>query len=125
MQHVVRGQVFEIKRETIICHTGQSRSETVYGITSHSAEQASAERLLELNQAHWGIENGSHYRRDVTFGEDGCRMKSKNAAEALAVFNNLAIRLISHAGWTNTAQARRYYDADFGKALRLIFGAPS
>ncbi|MGE0130590.1 MAG: ISAs1 family transposase, partial [Blastocatellales bacterium] len=59
-----------------------------------------------------------------TFGEDRCRMKSKTAAEALSVFNNLAIRLISHAGWANTAQARRLYDANIGKALRLILRAP-
>lgn len=119
------GQVFEIKRETLICNTGQTRGETVYGITSHSVEQAAAKTLLEINRAHWGIENGSHYRRDVTFGEDGCRMKSRIAAEALSVFNNLAIRLICHAGWTNTAQARRHYDANIGKALRLVLGAPS
>lgn len=119
------GQVFEIKRETIICNTGQTRSETVYGITSHSVEKADAKTLLEINRAHWGIENGSHYRRDVTFGEDRCRMKSKIAAQALSVFNNLAIRLIRHAGWTNAAQARRHYDANIGKALRLIIGAPS
>jgi len=119
------GQVFEIKRETIICKTGQTRSETVYGITSHTVEKAGAKTLLEINRAHWGIENGSHYRRDVTFGEDRCRVKSKTAAEALAVFNNLAIRLICHAGWANTAQARRHYDANIGKALRLILGAPS
>lgn len=118
------GQVFEIKRETIICNTGQTRSETVYGITSHSDKKADAKTLLEINRAHWGIENGSHYRRDVTFAEDRCRMKSKVAAEALAVFNNLAIRLICHAGWENTAQARRHYDANIGKALRLIFRAP-
>lgn len=118
------GQVFEIKRETIICNTGQTRSERVYGITSHSVEKADAKTLLEINRAHWGIENGSHYRRDVTFGEDRCRMKSKTEAQALSVFNNLAIRLISHAGWINTAQARRHYDANIGKALRLVLGAP-
>jgi predicted transposase YbfD/YdcC len=117
-------QVFEIKRETIICNTGQIRNETVYGITSHSVDRADAKTLLEINRAHWGIENGSHYRRDVTFGEDRCRMKSKTAAQALSVFNNLAIGLICHAGWRNTAQARRHYDAKIGKALRLILGNP-
>jgi predicted transposase YbfD/YdcC len=118
-------QVFEITRETIICNTGQIRTETVYGMTSHSVEKADAERLLELNRTHWGIENGLHYRRDVTFGEDRCRIKSRAAAEALAVFNNLAIGLIRHGGWTNAAQARRHYDAKIGEALRLILGSPS
>jgi predicted transposase YbfD/YdcC len=118
-------QVFEIKRETIICNTGQTRSETVYGITPHSVEKADAKPLLEINHAHWGIENGSHCRRDVTFCEDRCRMKSKTDAEALSVFNNLAIRLICHASWANAARARRHYDANIGEALRLILGVPT
>lgn len=117
-------QVFEIKRETIILSTGKTRSETIYGITSHRAEKADAAKLLELNRAHWGIENGSHYRRDVTFKEDHCRMKSYAAAEALAVFNNLAIALICHDGWENAAKARRHYGANIGKALRVILESP-
>lgn len=118
-------QVFEIKRERYICRTGQTTTETVYGLTSHSKQRASAASLLQLNRSHWGIENGLHYRRDVTFGEDRCRISSKSAAQALAVFNNLAIRLIAQAGWTNAAQARRYYDGNIGEALRLILAAPS
>ena len=117
-------QVFEIKRETTICNTEQTRSEIVYGITSHSVDRAGAAKLLELNRAHWGIENGLHYRRDVTFAEDRCRMKSKTAAEALAVFNNLAIAMLLHDGRENVAKARRHYGANVGKALRLIFRKP-
>ena len=73
--------------------------------------EADAERLPELARAHWAIENGLHYRRDVTFKEDSCRMQSHTAAEALAVCNNLALGLIRHAGWNNVAEARRFYDA--------------
>jgi len=118
-------QVFELQRERYLCRTGQTTTETVDGLTSHSLKQASAASLLQLNRSHWGIEKGLHYRRDVTFGEDRCRLTSKTAAEALAVFNNLAIRLISQAGWINAAQARRHYDGNIGEALRLILGAPS
>lgn len=118
-------QVFEIKRERYICRTGQTTTETGYGLTSHAKQRASAASLLHLNRSHWGIENELHYRRDVTFGEDRCRITSKRAAEALAVFNNLAIRLISQAGWRNAAQARRYYDGNIGEALQLILDAPS
>lgn len=117
------GQVFEVKRETTILNTGKTRSEVVYGITSHKAEVAGAAKLLELNRGHWGIENGSHYRRDVTFKEDKVRMKSYIAAEVLAVFNNLAITVIHNQGWENAAQARRHYNANIGKALTLIFGS--
>ncbi|TMQ32007.1 MAG: transposase, partial [Planctomycetota bacterium] len=34
-----------------------------------------ARRLLELTRGHWGIENRLHYVRDVTLGEDGCRVR--------------------------------------------------
>ena len=37
------------------------------------------------------IENGVHYRRDVSFGEDRCRVRHRNGAEVLATLRNLAI----------------------------------
>jgi len=96
-----------------------------YGITSLAPMAADATRLLELTRSHWAIENGLHYRRDVTFKEDSCRMKSHRAAEALAVCNNLALGLIRHAGWDNVAEARRFYDAYPAQALQLILKPPS
>ncbi len=71
-------------------NTEEEREDALYGITSLGPMEADAQRLLELMRAHWSIENGLHYRRDVTFKEDACRMKSHTAAEALAVCNNLA-----------------------------------
>jgi len=42
-------------------------------------------------RGHWSaIENGTHYRRDVTLGEDACRTASRKGAPALASFRNLA-----------------------------------
>ena len=40
------------------------------GIASLSAQVANPARLLDLVRQHWGIENGLHYRRDVTFQVD-------------------------------------------------------
>ncbi len=118
------GQVFELEREITDCRTQQTRSEKVCGLTSLPATKADPARLLQLTRGHWSIENGLHYRRDVTFGEDRCRMKSHTAAEALAVINNLTLGLIRHAGWSNVAEARRYYAAQLGAALQLIILAP-
>ena len=86
--------------------------------------EADATQLLKMTRGHWGIENGLHYRRDVTFKEDSCRMKSHRAAEALAVCNNLALGLIRHAGWDNVAEARRFYAANIEQALQLILSPP-
>jgi predicted transposase YbfD/YdcC len=119
------GQAFQLARQVYVCRSGQERSETVYGLTSLPALEASPARLLELTRGHWSIENGLHYRRDVTFQEDACRMKSHTAAQALAVCNNLALGLLRHVGWENLAAARRYYEARLDEALGLILRAPS
>lgn len=36
-----------------------------------------AERAAAAIRAHWGIENTSHYARDVTLGEDRSRIRTK------------------------------------------------
>ena len=78
------------------------------------------ERLLELIRAEWGIENGLHYRRDVTFREDKTRMTCKHKARAMACINNLIIALFCKQGFSNHARARRFYDANPFAALSLI-----
>lgn len=64
---------------------GQQEVETVWVITSLSAEQADAARLLELTRQYWSIENGTHYRLDVSAGEDRCRVRHPIAATVLGV----------------------------------------
>jgi len=58
--------------------------ETAYGITSLRKEEASAERLLELNRGHWEIENRIHYVRDVTFDGDRSQICKGNGAHIMA-----------------------------------------
>lgn len=46
--------------------------------------------MMALIRGHWSaIENGTHYRRDVTLGEDACRTASRNGAAVLASLRNL------------------------------------
>ncbi len=118
-------QVFVLHRTRTEMRRGKVTTQTVYGITSLSPLAASATDLLTLTRQHWSIENGLHYRRDVTFGEDACRMKSPRAAQCMAVFNNLVIGLLRWLGWENCAQARRHYDAHGEEALQLIQGVSS
>jgi predicted transposase YbfD/YdcC len=113
-------QVFKITRWSQQVKTGKVSEQTIYGITSGSVEEFPAEELLKLTREHWGIENGLHYRRDVTFKEDACRQTSKKGGRVLAVLNNLTIGLLRKKGWENIAKARRYYDALIDKALSLI-----
>ena len=86
-------QGFELTRERTI--RGQTTVEVVYGITSLSAERADAAALLNVVRDHWGIENALHYVRDVTLGEDACRVRSGSAPQVLAALRNTVVYLLS------------------------------
>jgi predicted transposase YbfD/YdcC len=118
-------QVFKLERRRVLGVTGEIQTEVVYGVTSLTAQAASPQRLLALNRGHWGIENGLHYRRDVTLREDAGRTKFKRFGQVIASLNNLIIGLTIGRGWTNLAQARRYYEAHPDLALKLLFQRPS
>lgn len=118
-------QVFRVERQTELVAQGKTRGEIVCGVTSLSPQAAPAERLLQLVRQHWGIENGLHYRRDVTFHEDAGRTKNWNLAQAFAVIHNLVLALLVHAGHSNVAQARRHYAAHPDQALRLLCAPPT
>ena len=62
-----------------------------YYATSLTVDQGDEAQLLELIRGHWSaIENGTHYRRDVTLGEDANRTVHRHGAAVLASLRNLA-----------------------------------
>ena len=69
---------------------GRQEVETVWLVTSLSAAQADAARLLELARQYWSIENGTHYRLDVSSGEDRCRVRHPVAATVLGIMRRAA-----------------------------------
>ena len=59
--------------------------------TSLAFQERDEQQLLAAIRGHWSaIENGTHYRRDVTFAEDACRTANRNGAAVLASLRNLA-----------------------------------
>jgi hypothetical protein len=90
-------QVCRLTRERIV--HGKTSIETVYAITSLTADEAGAERLLTLSRQHWGIENELHYVRDVTCREDQARTNAGNAPQVLAAMRNTALTLIRRLGF--------------------------
>ena len=66
-------------------NSGRQEVETIWIITSLSAAQADAARLLELVRQYWSIENGTHYPLDVSAGEDRCRVRHPVAATVLGL----------------------------------------
>lgn len=85
-------QVFRLERERRA--KGVTTAEVVYGVTSLTRDRADAARLLALVRSHWGIENGLHHVRDVTFREDACRVRSGSAPQVLASLRNVAVYLL-------------------------------
>jgi predicted transposase YbfD/YdcC len=116
------GQVFKLERRFTTLSTGEIECEVQYGLTSLKAQDASPDRLLSIVRSEWGIENGLHYRRDVTFQEDQTRMTHRAMGRAMAIINNLVISLINSQGFDNHAHARRVFNACPAKALSLIRG---
>lgn len=101
-------------------HTYRTSSEVEFGVTSLTRKQASPLRLLSIRKAHWGIETGLHYRRDVTLKEDATRMTVGNTGKIMASINNLVLALIRQAGFHNAAQARRWFAAHLSTAFALL-----
>jgi hypothetical protein len=81
------GQVLKVvrRRTTKLKET----EEVAYTISSLPAEIADARRLLALGRGHWRIENGLHYRRYGSLGEDRCQARRGTAPQVLAGLNNL------------------------------------
>ena len=100
-------QVFKLEYHAIERTTGKATHQTSYGVTSLSSQLADARRLLTLTRQHWSIENGLHYRRDVTLGEDGMRVCTGHAPHVHAILNNVVFALLHQSGPPNMAQGRR------------------
>ena len=55
-------------------------------------ERADATVLLRTIRGHWGIENQTHYVRDVTFDEDRSQIRSGAAPQAFAATRTWRLR---------------------------------
>ncbi len=102
-----------------IRETGQTRTETVYLLTSLTPRRATPARLLALIRGHGSVEV-RHRLRDVTFGEDHSRLRGGAAPQIRAALRTLALTLIRRTGETAIAAYRRHLAAHPSKALRLL-----
>lgn len=113
-------QVFRLERQVHHLKSGETSCEVAYGITSCDPQQASAAQLLAWTRGYWGIENGLHYRRDVTLNEDKTRFSYKRMAQAMATFNNFIVGLSQKLGYENLAACRRVFDKHINRQLVLM-----
>jgi predicted transposase YbfD/YdcC len=111
------GQVFAIEREFINKKTGKSSREIAYGITSRTAEEASPERLLNINRGHWAIENSCHYIIDWNYDEDRSRIRTGYGPENITRLRRFAVGVIKSKKVSSVAQKMR----ELTRNVRLVF----
>jgi len=93
--------------------------DVIYAITSLPRHKLDPAALLQLSPDHWRIENRLFYVRDVTFGEDACRVRTGAAPQALAEIRNAALTLIGQSG-LKPRPAREAFAEQKWKAIRLV-----
>lgn len=114
-------QGFRVTRARTI--KGVTTVEVVHGITSLSPERADATALLALVRDHWRIENQLHYVRDVTLGEDACRVRKGATPQVLAALRNAVVHLLATAPTKSCPEALEWLQMHPEHAQKLI-GVP-
>ena len=86
-------QVIAVRREALdLTKPNELPTDEIgYYVSSLTVAEAAPNELGSIIRGHWSaIENGTHYRRDVTLGEDANRTADRVGAEVLASLRNLA-----------------------------------
>lgn len=103
---------------------GKAVTEIRYGVTSLPVGVADAERLLTVARAEWGIENGLHYRRDVSLAEDASRLRRGTSPQVMAALNNAVVSLVLSSGERNLAAVQRRFAFQFDRYLAHLSPTP-
>ena len=113
-------QALQITRKSRPIGSTKWHTETVHALTSLPTHQATPEDIGGLIRGHWGIENGLHWRRDVTWNEDKSQVRKGNAPQVMAILRNIAITLLRHCGHRNLARATRKLRHQPATVLALV-----
>ena len=112
-------QAFLIEREVIYKKSRKVSTELALGITSRSPDQASPERLLELNRGHWTIENRCHYVIDWNFDEDRSRIRTGHGPENVSRLRRFAVGVIQFLSDDKSSVAQKMQQLN--RNTRLVF----
>jgi predicted transposase YbfD/YdcC len=115
-------QAFRLHRAITDIHGNPKRSETVYGISSLTAQCANPADIATFVRGHWQVENRCHWVRDVTYDEDRSQTRTGSAPQVMATMRNTAISLLRMTGWTNIKQATEKLSRRLDEILNLLLG---
>jgi len=99
---------------------GVTKQQVRHGITSLPATVSGAAQLAALKRGHWQVENGLHYVKDVSLGEDASQTHVGAGADVLAMVRNIAISLLRRAGYRTIAARLRHNSSCPHDALALL-----
>lgn len=93
--------------------------ETVYLISSLSAEEASPKALLDHNRGQWRIENLLHRHKDVLLREDGYTNRKRGAPRNIASCLNLTLTILANTDPSPT-KALEYFQNNINRAITMV-----
>jgi predicted transposase YbfD/YdcC len=99
---------------------GKRHEAVRYALTSLPPEVADAGHLLVLVRGHWQIENGVHYVKDVTLGEDRSPLRVGHGPSVMAMLRDTMVNVLHRAGWRTIAERLRFFSSDVHAALALL-----
>jgi hypothetical protein len=99
---------------------GKEAIEAVCAITSLEPERAPAAQLLGIARGHWGIENRLHWVRDLSLGEDACRVRTGAAPQVLSGLRNTVLYVLRATGLVRIAEALRHLAARPDEAVQRV-----
>jgi len=86
-------QVYKIERQSTDKKSGETRTETAYGVTSRSVEDAPPKTILHKVRKHWSVEV-CHYIIDWIYDEDRSTIRTGHGPENMTRLRRFAIGLI-------------------------------
>ncbi|MBL9177670.1 MAG: ISAs1 family transposase [Verrucomicrobiaceae bacterium] len=86
-------------------HSGEAPAvEMHYYLSSSSASAAELGRLI---RNHWSVENQCHHLLDVTYHEDHCQVRDRNAAHNLTLLRELSAKVLKQSGLKGSVRSLR------------------
>lgn len=85
-----------------------------------SSRRLAADAYLAAARQHWSIENGLHWRLDVTFDEDRARNRKDHGPENLATLRKLALNILNRARKDISVRRKRKrsgWSNDFARSI--------
>ena len=108
----------ELRRERRV--EGEVEGEVSYAVTSLPPDGAGAERLPAFVRDHRTIGDRLHHVRDVTLGEDACRVRTGSAPRVPAALRNAVVHLLAGVPADGNPAAIEHLRVNPERARRLL-----